>query len=142
MAGLGESLAINASRTLRSLGLSTGIIFPDEDHLDPLGGLSRELGFIAGNNILEELQLVIWFNDASSCLTHSSFELWSAFDSMLTDSDAFPVLRRVSVKFRWFLKYWSELENDALLISLKENKFSRLVESKAVEFILSTPEIH
>ena len=59
LAGLGESLAINASRTLRSLRLRTRGIFLNEAYLDPLCGLSRELEFIAGNNILEELQLDI-----------------------------------------------------------------------------------
>ena len=83
------------------------------------------------------------FEDASSSyLTH--FELWSAFDSMLTNSVAFPVLRRVSVELRWFSKYpnLSGSEHDAILKSLKENKFPRLVKSKAVEFIFSASEIH
>ena len=140
MAGLGESLAINAYRTLTSLGLYTTISTLDNYHHDPLCGLRRELGFIAGDNILEELQLDMWFNDASLYLTH--FEIWSAFDSMLTDSGAFPVLRRVSVKFRWFSKYWSKPEKDGILESLKENKFSQLVESEAVEFNFSASEIH
>ena len=125
LAGLGESLAINASRTLRSLRLNTtSTILLHDDYLDPLCGLSRELEFIAGNNILGGLQLELCFEDASSSyLTH--FELWSAFDSMLTDSVAFPVLRRVSVELRWFSKYpnLSGSEHDAILKSLKENKF-------------------
>ena len=118
LAGLGEGLAINASRTLTSLGLRTRSIIVHDDHLDPLCGLSHELGFIAGNNILEELELYVWFEDASSSYpsnpTH--FELWSAFDS-------------------------SEPERDAILKSLKENKFARLVESEAVEFNFSVSEI-
>ena len=138
LAGLGESLAIDAYRTLTSLRLNTTITIADND-LDPLCGLSRELGFIAGNNILEVLQLDVWFKDASSYLTR--FELWSAFDSVLTDSGAFPVLRRVSVEFGWFSKHWSEPEKDAILEGLKENKFPRLVESEAVEFNFSVSEI-
>ena len=143
LAGLGEGLAINASRTLTSLGLRTRSIIVHDDHLDPLCGLSRELGFIAGNNILEELELYVWFEDASSSYpsnpTH--FELWSAFDSMLTDSGAFPVLCRVSVEFGLYSRYRSEPERDAILKSLKENKFARLVESEAVEFNFSVSEI-
>ena len=133
LAGLGESLAINAYRTLTSLVLLTHTSYHSDP--EPLCGLSRELGFIAGNNILEELQLVMWFNeDASSYLNHS---LWSAFDSMLTDSGAFPVLGRVSVMFGWFSKYISETEMDAVLEGLKETNFPRLVESEAVEFDFS-----
>ena len=143
LAGLGESLAINAYRTLTSLRLNTVIVILENNYHDPLCGLSRELGFIAGNNILEELLLDLSFihEDSSSYLTQ--FELWSVFDSMLTDSSVFPVLRRVSVEFRWFSKYWSELDNDAILESLKENKFfPRLVESEAVKFNFSASEIH
>ena len=144
LVGLGESLAINASRTLTSLGISvTGPILNNDHRDDPLCGLSRELELIAGNNILEELQLDVCFEYASSSyLTH--FELWSVFDSMLTDSVAFPMLRRVSVELQWFSKYpnLSGSEHDAILESLKENKFPRLVESEAVEFIFSAGEIH
>ena len=104
-------------------------------------GLSRELGFIAGNNILEEFQLDLLFQETSSCLIH--FEVWSAFDSMLTDSGAFPMLRRVSVDFRWFSIYrnLSVPEQDAILESIKEDNFPRLVESKAVEFNFSAAEV-
>ena len=144
LAGLGESLAINAYRTLTSLRFSDIL---DIVHYDPSYGFNRELGFIAGNNILEELQLDVGFKIASlgfkvasSYLTH--FEVWSAFDSMLTDSGAFPVLRQVSVKFRWYLSYWREPEKDAILEGLKENKlFPRLVESESVKFNFSVSEI-
>ena len=131
LAGLGESLAINASRTLTSLGLRIRSI---DYHDDPLCEFNRELGFIAGNNILEELRLDMWSYDASSYLESSDPELWSAFDSMLTDPGAFPVLRRVSVKFGWYLEHWSESEKDAVSEELKEINFPRLVESEAVEF--------
>ena len=133
LAGLGESLAINASRTLTSLGLRTISI---NDRHDPLCGFSRELGFIAGNNILEELQLNMWCYNASSYLSHDS-EHWSAFDSMLADSSAFPVLCRVSVEFRWYSKHWRDPEKDAVLEGLKGSNFPRLVESEAVEFNFS-----
>ena len=139
LAGLGESLAINAYRTLTSVRFSDIL---DIVHYDPSYGFNRELGFIAGNNILEELQLDVGFKIASlgfkvasSYLTH--FEVWSAFDSMLTDSGAFPALCRVSVMFGWFSKYISETEMDAVLEGLKENILPRLVESEAVEFNFS-----
>ena len=138
LAGLGESLAINASRTLTSLGLGIRNI---DDHDDPLCGFSRELGFIAGNNVLEELRLDMWCYGASLYPVSHDSDLCSAFDSMLTDSGAFPVLRRVSVKFGWFLKHWSENEKDAVFEGLKENNFPRLVESEAVEFNFSVSNI-
>ena len=62
---------------------------------------------------------------------------------MLTDSGAFPMLRRVSVDFRWFSIYrnLSVPEQDAILESIKEDNFPRLVESKTVEFNFSAAEV-
>jgi hypothetical protein len=91
LAGLGASLAINAYRTLKSLELSITVRVGDD--YDPLCGLSRELRFIAGNNILEELELDVVVQADASCRTDS--EDWSAFDSVLTESGAFPMLHRV-----------------------------------------------
>ena len=63
-------------------------------------------------------------------------EDWFAFDSVLTESNAFPVLHRVSVK-----TYGNSdcKDHDDLLNlgNLKEDMFPRLVESKAVEFNFS-----
>ena len=44
---------------------------------------------------------------------------------------AFPVLRRVSVKFLW---YTTDVLDQDRVESVKEDKFPRLVESKTVEF--------
>ena len=60
--------------------------------------------------------------------------------AMLTDPGAFPVLRRVSVKFGWYLEHWSESEKDAVSEELKEINFPRLVESEAVEYNFSVSE--
>jgi len=129
LTGLGGCLAMNAHRTLKLLELSIPVI---GDDYDPLCGLSRELEFIAGNNILEELVLyvVVW-DDA--CNTGS--EDWSAFDSVLTQSGAFPILRRVSFKISWHTVCKDLYDYDAVLKSLDEvkSKFPRLVKSKAVE---------
>ena len=117
LAGLGSSLAINAYRTLKSLEFSLNIERDDHDHLC---GIERELRFIAGNNIIEMLELDMLF------LVDSSFQIksedWSAFDSVLTEPGGFPMLNRVSVKIWW---YSGSME------SFKD-KFPRLVESKAV----------
>ena len=127
LAGLGESLAINSYRTLKFLNLH---IIVKSDDCDPLCGLSRELRFITGNNILEELELYVMFEYD---LTES--EDWSTFVSVLTDSGAFPILRRVSVEILWFPSM--ELARDGMNLfieSFKKYKFPRLVESKVVEF--------
>ena len=133
LAGLGASLAINAYRMLKLLELSI-----KEDYYsvsDRLCGLSRELRFIARNNVLEELKLDVVVDSNASWLTES--EDWSAFDSVLTESGAFPMLHRVSVKIWWCTTISGNPDDcHAMLESLKEVKFSRLVESKAVEFNL------
>ena len=120
LVGVGASLAINAYRTLKLLKLT---IF--EAGYDPLCGLGNELKFIAGNNILEELVVVTVRADNES-------EYWPAFDSLLTESGAFPVLHRVSVYIWWYSD--SESVCRDLDDHLVANWFPRLVESKAVEF--------
>jgi hypothetical protein len=59
---------------------------------------------------------------------------WSAFDSVLTESGAFPLLRRVLVEFWWYSTRRNISEKDAVFENLKEDKFPRLVESEAVKF--------
>ena len=134
LAGLGANLAINVYRTLKILALSITVV--GDDH-DPLCGLSRELRCIAGNNILEELELDVVV--CGACRTES--EDWSTFDSVLTKSGAFPILRLVWVEICWNSQAGTlrDLDNEVgMLRSFKEVKFPRLVESKAVEFYLST----
>ena len=126
LAGLGASLTINAYQTLKLLQIGVTVV---GDYYDPLCGLNLELRAIAGNNILEKLELDVGVNIDVSCRTDSKD--WHTFDSVLTDPGAFPVLRRVSVKFRW---YTTDMLNQDRLESVKENNFPRLVESKTVEF--------
>jgi hypothetical protein len=128
--GPGASLAINSCRTLKFLALTITVV---GEYHDPLCKLCSELRFIAGNNVLEELELDLLVG--ASCLTES--EDWFAFDSMLAESGAFPMLRRVSVKIRWYSAPSSPVEQDAVLGSLSEDAFPRLVESKAVVFKFS-----
>ena len=134
LAGLGASLAINAYRTLKILRLS----FPvGRDSYEPLCGVSRELRFIAGKNVLEMLELFVMVEDNASYKVIS--EEPSAFDSVLTESGAFPKLHRVSVEILWSLGCtWCLGDLNLLMGSLKENKFPRLVESKAVGFNFSS----
>ena len=97
LAGLGASLAINAYRTLKLLQVRVIVV---GDDYDPLCGFSRELRVIAGNNILEELDLDVVVKTDIPCRTDSKD--WHIFDSVLNEPGAFPVLRRVSVKFLWY----------------------------------------
>ena len=129
LAGLGASLAMNAYRMLKIQGLCLTVV---GDDYDPLCGFHCELRFIAGNNILEVLELYLVVEDDTPCRTES--EDWSAFDSVLTESDAFPMLHRVLVDISWGTEHRNMREQFTVLESLKEDKFPRLVESKEVEF--------
>ena len=133
LAGLGASLAINAYRTLKLLRLS---IVVGGDSYEPLCGLSRELRFIAGKNILERLELFMMVEDDASFQIMS--EEPSAFDSVLTESHAFPMLHRVEVAIWWYSESMDLNGMSPVMENLKKNKFSRLVESKAVEFNFNT----
>jgi hypothetical protein len=127
--GLGASLAINAYRTLKSLALR----IVGYDH-DPLCGLSRELIVIAGNNILEELELDVVVQPNVTDEIESLDLRFYDFDSMLTESGSFPMLHRVSVEIRWH-SLGTDVDNiDCILEYLKEQMFPRLEESEAVEF--------
>ena len=107
---------------LKFLDLCIGAEGDDDEHCDSLCGLR----FIIENNILEELKLYVEISNDTSFQTES--KVWSAFDSVLTKSSAFPMLHRVSVMIQWYLK------SIFLMERLKKDKFPGLVESKAVEF--------
>jgi hypothetical protein len=130
--GLGASLAINSYRTLKYLELSIIVIGGD---YDPLCGLCPELRLIAGNNVLEELGLDLEVQIFTSFRTES--EDWSTFDSVLTESGAFPVLHRVTVEVRWLSSHRNRIEVDAVLESFKKDSFPRLRENEAVELSFS-----
>ena len=72
--GVGRS---NAYRTLKSV--IVGVTDLGDDH-DPLCGLNRELKFLAGKNILEELELnvTVQVQEDASCRT--DFVEWPTFD--------------------------------------------------------------
>ena len=135
LAGLGESLTINAYRTLKLLKLSIPV---GRDSHEPLCGLSCELRFIARKNILESLELFMMAEDDASFQILA--EEPSAFDSVLTESGAFPVLHRVSVAIWWYSDSRA-MDRDGMKVSmesLRKDKFPRLIESKAVKFNFST----
>ena len=125
MAGLGATLAINAYRTLKVLKLRIAVV----GDYDPLCGINRGLGVIAGNNILEEFKLHVKFRPDISCRTYT--EEWASFDSLLTESGAFPMLHLVRIWFRMICLNTNEPRE-----SLKHVKFPRLVESNEVDLSL------
>ena len=129
LTGLGASLAINAHRMPKRLEISIRV----GDDYGPLCGLSRELRFIAGNNILENLGLIVVISNSYPYPTEP--EDWSDFDSVLTESGAFPMLHQVSIGI-WWRPGRDLIEQEAMLEIFKEDKFPGLVESKAVEFDL------
>ena len=129
LAGLGASLAKYTYRTLKFLELYVVVV--GDDH-DPLCGLNSELRHVAGNNVVEELELYVVVQVDAPCRTES--EDWSAFDSVLTESGAFPMLHRVLVEIWWYSSCRDQYEMDAVFESLKEDRFTRLMESKAVKF--------
>jgi hypothetical protein len=106
------------------------------DSYEPLCGLSRELRFIAGKNILEMLELFVMVEDNASFQIIS--EEPSAFDSVLTESGAFPMLHRVSVGIWWYSESLDLDGMNLVMENLKMDTFPRLTESKVVEFNLST----
>ena len=132
LAGLGASLAINAYRTLKLLEFGVTVL---EDNYDFLREFNRELRFIAGNNILEALRLYFDIEDKTSSQTES--EGWAALDSILTESGTFSMLHRVSVDISWWSGSMDSSERDAMLESLKQDKFPRLMKSKAVKLHFS-----
>ena len=127
LAGLGASLAINAHQMPKILEISIRV----GDDYDPLCGLSRELRFIAGNNILEDLRLDVVIPNSYSYPNDT--EDWSDFDSVLTESGSFPRLYRVWLDILWHSGR-DLIEQDAMLETLTEDKFPRLVESKEIQF--------
>ena len=129
LAGLGANLAKYSYRTLKFLELYVTVV--GDDH-DPLCGLNGELRHIAGNNVLEELEPNVVVQQDVPCRTES--DDWSAFDSVLTEPGAFPMLHRVLVEFWWNSARRDQSAVGTLFESLKEDRFPRLVESKVVKF--------
>lgn len=131
MGGLGSSLAVNAYQTLRSLTLSLDV---DDEHYDPLCGLTLELQHFSGNNVLEELVVSVYVGLDRRC--HTDSDDWSDLDVVLTHQGAFPMLHRVTVKLFWCSNYRQEWEvEDKCLRRVTQDQFPRLLKSPAVEFV-------
>ena len=132
LTGLGASLAVNAYRTIKTLEFGVTVL---GEEYGLLCGFNRELRFIAGNNILEVFRLYVDIVDETLFQTES--EDWSALDLVLTESGAFPKLHRVLVEISWWSEDMGISEREAFLESLKEDKLSRLMKSKAVKLDFS-----
>ena len=120
LANLGPILAANACSTLKSINLESDVGYQQ----DPaLRGLDYALQDMAGNNVLEELELCIKScpYNGEGCMDSGDLE---NLDRVLTEHGAFPKLRRVSIELKWQfdmseIEYWSERDDEfAYLIPL------------------------
>lgn len=128
LGGLGESLMVSAYGMLKLLEIGVTVV---GDDYDPLCGLNRELKFIAGNNILEAFHLIVMHKEDISSLIES--EDWDNFDSVITESGSFPMLRRVSVEIWWRKVSRRDLEDQEDILT--KDIFPRLAERNAVQFL-------
>ncbi|KDR76681.1 hypothetical protein GALMADRAFT_139580 [Galerina marginata CBS 339.88] len=133
LSGLGTSLMVNAYRTLRSVALGITIFRYDSERLR---GLSRELRYLSGNNILQVFELNVVIAPG-----RTETEEWDAIDWLLTEPGAFPMLHRVSIEIRWYSDGWEVREIDDILGRLTKERFLRLVESPVVEFNFSVDNL-
>jgi hypothetical protein len=134
LAGLGESLAVNAYRTLKVMRICVTVV--GNNRCDPLGELGHELRFIAGNNILEVLQVDMDVELQDDASYRAESKDWSAFDSVLAGSGAFPRLYNVSLEISW--RSVSGRDVDLQVYTITEDTFPRLVASNAVVFDFSS----
>ncbi|KJA14244.1 hypothetical protein HYPSUDRAFT_72683 [Hypholoma sublateritium FD-334 SS-4] len=132
LAGLGSSLATNAYQTLKSVILYLNV---DREHFDPLCGLTLALRQLSGHNVLEELDVSVLVETDEPCRTDS--DDWSDLDTVLTDQSAFRMLRRVTVKLLWYSYQRDEVQVADLLHKLTADRFPRLLESSAVQFVFN-----
>lgn len=126
--GLGASLSAWNVGALKELNLSLEVI-PD---YDPLYDLVRELGMIAGMNIIKEVCLEV--NFYTNMRPRGSTSIWSALDTLLTRPGSFPMLNVVTVKILWDRAYWNPEPETSFLGPLTEETFPRLLDSKVMEF--------
>ena len=94
-----------------------------EMHEDPLAGLCRELEKMVGQNVVETIELTIWFESdyASDCTR------WGELDDVLMGSpESWPALRKVSILFNVTMSS----RND----SVKALRELPMTESKQVQF--------
>ncbi|KJA14249.1 hypothetical protein HYPSUDRAFT_49339 [Hypholoma sublateritium FD-334 SS-4] len=131
LCGLGASLLENAYRTLNTIRLKL-TVSADEHYDNPLCGLVSELRQLSGDNVLEELKVVVLVEADDTCDTSSRD--WSDLDNVLTHQDAFPMLRRVAIDLKWYSHDRDEDEVEYLLNKLTRDKFPRLVASSTVRF--------
>ena len=93
----------------------------DDDENGPLGGLCHELEKMAGQNMVETIELVIWVPLSCDCTR------WGELDDVLMGSPGgWPALRKVSLSFQG--------GDDSVNEALRELPMTKLVESKQVQF--------
>ena len=93
---VGSSLRANTRQTLKTIVLHSEV---DYMNIRPLRGLDHALQDIAGNNVLEELQVIMFVESSDGCFVDS--DDFPNLDTILTEAGAFPKLRRVAVGVEW-----------------------------------------
>ena len=96
----------------------------DETYDGPLAGLCHELEKMAGQNVVETIELLIWVWPGYDCTR------WGELDDVLMGSpEGWPALKKVSLSFHVF----TSLGDDSIE-ALRELPMTKLVESKQVQF--------
>lgn len=111
---------------IQALKIARLSIYVRDNDDDPLGGLPSELAKIAGENVLERLEILVEIRGGNDM----NGSKWGILDTVLTSS-GWPALKAVFLKIRLFNG------SDGLVQSfkqLKEVQFPRLSASKSVDF--------
>jgi hypothetical protein len=104
----------------------------DETYDDPSAGLCHELEKMVGQNVVETIELLIWFQSDYDC------SRWGELDDVLMGSpEGWPALRKVSLRFN--VLETSSFLND-LVKQLQDLPMTKLMESKQVQFNLEVVE--
>jgi hypothetical protein len=104
----------------------------DAGMYDPIASLCHELEKMVGQNVVETIKLMIWFESdfARGCTR------WGELDDVLMGSpDGWPALREVSLRFNVIKT--SRNDSDK---ALRELPMTKLVESKRVQFNFQVEE--
>ena len=112
--------------TLVNIDIEYHICGGDETSIGPLAGLCHELEKMAGQNVVEVIELMILVNPGFDCTR------WDELDDVLMGSpEDWPALREVSLLFQVFTGYG---DDEKIIKALRELSMTKLVESKRVQF--------
>ena len=123
--------------TLVNIYIEHHIILEDYDdddcgtYEDHSAGLFHVLEKMAGRNVVEKIELLIWLKSDYDC------RRWGELDDVLMGSpEGWPALRKVSLRFNVFETSF----NDSVK-QLQELPMTKLMESKQVQFDFEVEEL-